>query len=85
MRYYRTELGPVIYNPETCAFEARVTFHEGPTRETYPCSLRLPIDTEAGIVACAIVRQAREMRRQHRVPLRSRLSWRQATGPLRAA
>lgn len=74
MSRYRTELGPVIYNPATRAYEALVSFCENGEVERYPCALRFPIDTDSGTVALALIRQAREMRRSARVPLRSRLS-----------
>ncbi len=73
MRHYRTELGQVIYNPETRAYEALVSFHEGADIIRVPCSLAFPMDAERHVVASALIRQAREKRRQTRVPLMSRL------------
>ena len=73
MSDYTTRLGPTVYNPETEAFEALVTFREGFEETRYPCSLRLPIDTDPQQVSLALIRQAQEMRKAARVPLVSKL------------
>lgn len=73
MSDFRTELGQVIYNPETRAYEALVTFHEDGEAVRIPCALAFPIDADRHVVASALVRQAREIRRNARVPLMSRL------------
>ncbi len=73
MTAYRTELGQVTYNPQTRAYQALVSFHEAGETTRVPCALPLPLDTEPGVVASALIRQAREIRRDARVPLISRI------------
>lgn len=73
MTPYRTELGQVIYNPQTRAYEALVSFHENGDVTRIPCALAFPIDAESSVVAAALVRQAQEKRRNIRVPLISRI------------
>ncbi len=73
MTAYRTELGQVTYNPETRAYQALVSFYEAGETTRVPCTLSLPLDTEPGVVASALIRQAREIRRDARVPLISRI------------
>ena len=70
----REELGPVIYNPTNGAYEALVTIRRGRDAERFACSLHFPMDADGDVVSVALIRQAREMRRQNRVPLRSRLT-----------
>jgi hypothetical protein len=73
MKAYRTELGQVIYNPETRRYEALVSFHEDGDIERVPCALAFPMDAEPRVVAAALVRQAQEVRRSARIPLVSRV------------
>ncbi len=73
MTAYRTELGQVIYNPETRRYEALVSFHEDGDIERVPCALAFPMDAEPRVVAAALVRQAQEVRRSARIPLVSRV------------
>ncbi len=74
MRDCREEVGPVIYNPTTGAYEALVTFSRGVDAERYACALHFPLDADGEVISLALIRQAREMRRHRRVPLRSRLT-----------
>ncbi|AZQ69337.1 hypothetical protein EF888_20645 [Silicimonas algicola] len=71
---YSTQVGPVVYNPATRAFEALVTLNEGLDGIRIPCSLRFPIDAPASVVVPALIRQAKEKRQSNRAPLVSRLS-----------
>lgn len=70
---YSTEISPVVFNPATRGFEALVTFHENSDVVRIPCSLRFPIDATPAQVIPALLRQAREKRRNTRAPLVSRL------------
>ncbi len=74
MRDCREEVGPVIYNPATGAYEALVTFRQGVEAERFACSLHFPMDADGEVISHALIRQACEMRRHRRVPLRSRLT-----------
>lgn len=73
MAHYGATLGPVRYDPAGQTFESLVTLYEGRDQVRIPVSLKLPIETEAGRVAPALIRQAKEKRRMERLPLRSRL------------
>lgn len=75
---YSSEISPVVFNAATRAFEAVVTFREQRDIIRIPCALRFPIDATPAQVIPALLRQAREKRRNSRVPLVSRLdSWTQ--------
>jgi hypothetical protein len=70
---YSTEISPVVFNPATRVFEALVTFRENSDIVRIPCSLRFPIDATPAQVIPALLRQAREKRKNRRVALVSRL------------
>lgn len=71
---YSTEISPVVFNPATRVFEALVTFRENDDVVRIPCSLRYPIDAAPSQVIPALLRQAREKRKNIRVPLISRFA-----------
>ncbi len=73
MSTYGTDIGPVTFNPANRTFEALVSFREAGEVIRVPCSLRFPLETDANVVMCALIRQAREKRRLARAPLTSRL------------
>lgn len=70
---YSTEISPVVFNPATRVFEAQVTFREGTEVIRIPCGLRFPIEAAPAQVIPALLRQAREKRKNSRVPLVSRM------------
>ncbi|MBT8418885.1 MAG: hypothetical protein KJO42_15725 [Silicimonas sp.] len=76
---YSTEISPVVFNPANRVFEALVTFRENNDIERIPCSLRFPIDATPSQVIPALLRQAREKRKNNRILLVSRLD--SATAP----
>lgn len=74
MAHFGTSMGPINYDPASQSFQSLVTLHEGRDRVRVPVSLKLPIDTDVGLVAPALIRQAQEKHQMRRLPLRSRLS-----------
>jgi hypothetical protein len=71
---YTTQTSPVLFNPASRAFEAMVTFRENGDTLRIPCSLRFPIEASPSQVIPALIRQAKEKRKNDRVPLISRLT-----------
>lgn len=71
---YTTEISTVLFNPANRVFEAMVTFRENGDILRIPCSLRFPIEATPSQVIPALIRQAKEKRKNDRAPLISRLS-----------
>lgn len=66
MQSYGAEVQGLTYNAERQAFQARVIFHEGGERQTYPVELTAPITSDFETVSRGLALRARILRNQNR-------------------
>ena len=66
MQSYRAQVSGLTFNAATQCFQARVIFHEGPDRITYPVELAAPITADFKTVSRGVVLRARAIRKQER-------------------
>nr|WP_321506371.1 hypothetical protein [uncultured Celeribacter sp.] len=66
MTSYGADIQGLHYNAAEQSYEARVIFHEGADRVTYPVDLNVPITADFAAVSRGLVLRARAMRAQDR-------------------
>ncbi|WP_417241983.1 hypothetical protein [Celeribacter sp.] len=66
MKPYRVQVSGLTFNAATQRFQARVIFHEGTDRITYPVELAAPITADFETVSRGLVLRARVIRKQER-------------------
>lgn len=66
MNSYGAEISGLSYNAATQSYQARIIFHEGCEKITYPVELCAPITADFDTVSRGLVLRARAMRKQDR-------------------
>lgn len=66
MKSYGAEVSGLTYNAAEQSYQARVIFHEGGERITYPVSLDAPVTADFAVISRGLVLRARALRKQDR-------------------
>ncbi len=73
MKIEKLSLEDVRYNPERCAFEARVTVHDAGRRFGYPAHFASPLNAEFQVIARGLTEKAIALHKTAKPGLRSQL------------